>query len=154
MKRKTVVLGVVVLLAALILAVKYVGDKRAAAATLDPPLNLTAAFREITESGKPSVVVFSYDADCCETTKAFFNEYNTKAKAFLEEQKNKSNTLFVNTGVLDEEQVTEFLRIANETGITEVPCILLLDASGKPVQVLTGPFDAVAVTEAIRGTAR
>lgn len=154
MKRKAAILGVVVLLAALILVVKYVGDKRAAATTPDPPLNLASAFATLKESGKPSVVVFSYDADCCETTKAFFNEYNSKAKAFLEKQKSKSNTLFVNTGILDEEQASEFLRIANDTGIAEIPCILFLDADGKPVQTITGPFDATAVTRAAEGLVR
>lgn len=100
------------------------------------------------------MIVFSYDADCCETTKAFFREYNSKAKAFLERQKSESNTLFVNTGIMDEQQVSEFLRIAQEANITEVPCVLLLDSSGKPVQTILGPFDATAVSKAVEGLVR
>ena len=153
MKRRTIILGVVALLVGLMSTAKYIGNRRMAASP-EPHLNLASTYASFRQSGKPSVIVFSYDADCCETTKAFFREYNSKATAFLEKQKSKSNTLFVNTGIMDEQQVSEFLKIAQEANITEVPCVLLLDSSGKPVQIITGPFDTTAVSKAAVGLGR
>ena len=141
MKHRSVVLGLFVLLFGLVAAAKYESDAKATKPAQVEPLHLAASYQSFKQSGKPSVIVFSYDADCCETTKRFFNEYNTKARALLEKYRKRFNTLFVNTGTLDEEQVSEFLAVAREAKITEVPCVLLLDSSGQPVQVVSGPFD-------------
>jgi hypothetical protein len=37
---------------------------------------LQTAYEKIKDSKKPSIIVFSYDADCCPSTKQFFDEYN------------------------------------------------------------------------------
>ena len=154
MKRKTVLLCMVLVLVGLISTAKYISSRRAASTSADQPIHLASIYASFKQSKKPSVIVFSYDAECCETTKAFFQDYNSKAKAFLEKQKNKLNTLFVNTGTMNEQQVSEFLEIAQETSMTEVPCVLLLDSSGKPVEIISGPFDAAAVSKAAEGLVR
>jgi thioredoxin-related protein len=105
-------------------------------------LSLEEQYKSITSSSKPSIIVFSYDADCCETTKKFFNAYNTKAKQLMKEYENKVGTLFINTGTVTEDKENEVLsKIANDNNVSILPSILILDANGDKIKVFEGTLD-------------
>jgi len=113
--------------------------------------SLKGIYGRFIESGKPSILVFSYDADCCATTKAFFDNYNGIAKKILEGYNGKFNTLFINTGILDKNNMNTVIEIATQNEILNLPSILILDSSGKPYKVIGGVFDEAEVKQILDG---
>src|SRR4030065_1310334 len=56
--------------------------------TIDDGENsLKNIYQSFVESERPSILVFSYDADCCASTRAFFDNYNGMVKKLLDEYK-------------------------------------------------------------------
>lgn len=113
--------------------------------------SLKGIYGRFIESGKPSILVFSYDADCCATTKAFFDNYNGMAKKLMEEYKNKFNTLFINTGILDKNNMDTVIEIAAQNEILNLPSVLILDKTGKSYKVVEGLFDEADVKQILDG---
>ena len=107
--------------------------------------SLKGIYERFLESGKPSILVFSYDADCCASTKAFFDNYNGMAKKIIEEYNGQFNTLFINTGILDKNNMNTVIEIATQHEILNLPSILILDKAGKPYKVVEGLFDEAEV---------
>lgn len=104
--------------------------------------SLEKQYKRVIDSSKPSIIVFSYDADCCETTKRFYNEYNAKAKKLMKDYEGKFETLFINTGIINEEQERDMVKkIAREYGVKSQPSLLILDDKDKRVKVIEGDFD-------------
>ena len=117
----------------------------------EDPNSLKSIYQRFIESGKPSILIFSYDADCCATTKAFFDNYNGMAKKILEDYNGKFNTLFINTGILDKNNMNTVIEIATQNEILNLPSILILDSSGKPYKVIEGVFDEAEVKQILDG---
>jgi thioredoxin-related protein len=113
--------------------------------------SLKNIYQRFIESGKPSILVFSYDADCCATTKAFFDNYNGMAKKILEDYKSKFNTLFINIGILDKNNMNTAIDIATQNEVLNLPSILLLDKTGKVYKVIEGPFNDDEVRKVLDG---
>ena len=117
----------------------------------EEPYSLRSTYQSFIESGKPSILVFSYDADCCASTKAFFDDYNGMAKKLLEEYKSKYNTLFINIGILDENNMSTAIEIAAQYEALNMPSILILDKTGKAYKVIEGLFDEAEVKQILDG---
>ncbi|MBE3093194.1 MAG: hypothetical protein IMZ60_00050 [Actinobacteria bacterium] len=113
--------------------------------------SLKNIYQRFIGSGKPSILVFSYDADCCATTKAFFDDYNGTAKKILEDYKNKFNTLFINTGILDKNNMNTVIEIASQNEVINLPSILVLDKTGKAYKVIEGPFNDAEARKVLDG---
>ena len=117
----------------------------------EEPDSLRSTYQSFIESGKPSILVFSYDADCCASTKAFYDNYNGMAKKLLEEYKSKYNTLFINTGILDENNMSTAIEIATQYEALNMPSILILDKDGEAYKVIEGLFDEAEVKQILDG---
>ena len=117
----------------------------------EDPNSLKSIYQRFIESGKPSILVFSYDADCCATTKAFFDNYNGAAKKILEQYNSKFNTLFINTGILDKNNMNTVVEIASQNKVLNLPSILVLDKTGKTYKVIEGPFDEIEAKKVLDG---
>jgi len=117
----------------------------------EDPNSLKNIYQRFIESGKPSILVFSYDADCCAATKAFFDDYNGAAKKILEEYNSKFNTLFINTGILDKNNMNTVVEIASQNKVLNLPSILILDKTGKAYKVIEGPFDEIEAKKVLDG---
>ena len=113
--------------------------------------DLRSTYQSFIESGKPSILVLSYDADCCASTKAFYDNYNGMAKKLLEEYKSKFNTLFINIGILDKNNMSTAIEIANQYEALNMPSILILDKDGKAYKVIEGLFDEAEVKQILDG---
>jgi len=113
--------------------------------------SLKNIYQRFIESGKPSILVFSYDADCCASTKAFFDNYNGMAKKILEDYKSKFNTLFINIGILDKNNMNTAIDIATQNEVLNLLSILILDKTGKVYKVIEGPFNDDEVRKVLDG---
>ena len=113
--------------------------------------DLQSEYEKILKSGKPSIIVFSYDADCCASTKKFFDEYNKKALGLMEDYQDRFDTLFINTGILNEKDMDTALDIASKNEVTTLPSILILNSAGEAYEVIGGPFEESLVKNILDG---
>jgi len=146
----SIIIGVLVLIVGLFV-VKGIFKPNSKDASGGENLKLQTAYEKINSSEKPSIIVFSYDADCCPSTKQFFDEYNKKARQLMKDYEKQFETLFINTGILEEKDQQVLIDIAKENGVSRLPSILLRDSSGKPFKVIEGPFDDTEVRKIMDG---
>jgi thioredoxin-related protein len=114
-------------------------------------LDLKTQYEYIKESGKASLIIFSYDTDCCENTKKFFNEYNDRAKKLIKDYEDKLEPLFINAAELEEKDRELLISIAEENEVQSLPFILIMDEEGKCVQVIQETFDNKEIRKIIDG---
>lgn len=114
-------------------------------------VDLKTQYEYIKESGKASLIIFSYDTDCCENTKKFFNEYNDRAKKLIKDYEDKLETLFINAAELEEKDRDLLISIAEENEVQSLPFILIMDEEGKCVQVIQETFDNKEIRKIIDG---
>jgi len=146
----SIIIGVLVLVVGLFVAkgILKPDSKRAAG---EENLKLQTAYEKIKNSKMPSIIIFSHDADCCPSTKQFFNEYNKKARQLMKDYEKQFETLFINTGILEEEEQQVLIDIAKENGVSRLPSILLKDSEGKPFKVIEGPFEDAEIRKIMDG---
>lgn len=108
-------------------------------------------YQRFLESGRPSILVFSYDADCCPGTKAFFEEYNDAVMKLMKSYTGDFDALFINIGILGEKNMDTAVEIASQNNVLNIPSILILDRFGNGFKVIEGPFDKVEVKKILDG---
>ncbi|PKM51900.1 MAG: hypothetical protein CVV02_04625 [Firmicutes bacterium HGW-Firmicutes-7] len=151
-KRNIIIVGAVIVLVLTVFAVKNFmrkeneSDKGTALLNqIDQgfiKLSLEEQYKYINDQPMPTMIVFSYDADCCESTKKFFDEYNLKARQLMLEYEDQLEVLFINTGLIASEEENEMLmKIANDYEVSTLPSILIRNGKGEKVKVIEGPFD-------------
>ena len=113
--------------------------------------SLKGIYNRFIASGKPSILVFSYDADCCPTTKAFFEEYNAKVINLMKSYSGVFNTVFINIGILDKANMNTVTELAVKHGVLNLPSILLLDSLGNTYKVIDGEFKDSDLKEILDG---
>jgi len=97
-------------------------------------------YEKLKKTNKSSIIVFTYEGDCCESTKKFFDEYNSKVRELISAYKNDFNSLYINTGILSEDDQEILMKIANENGVKTLPTIVIRNSEGKVIKVIEGPF--------------
>lgn len=97
-------------------------------------------YNNLKNSGKPSVAVITYDADCCPGTKQFFVEYKETVELILLGYGNEISSMFINYGDVPVGEAENLQSIIQENGVLVIPAILILDKQGDVVHLVEGPF--------------
>jgi hypothetical protein len=149
-KRNLAIIAIVFIAVIAVFSVKILAGKGKVQKSDKSSLTLEGRYDKVIKSSKPSIIVFSYDADCCESTKKFFDEYNTKARIIMKAYENRFETLFINTGTISSKEDNDALvKIANDSKVSKLPSILILDGKGIPVKIFEGVFDDKEVRKAL-----
>lgn len=90
-------------------------------------------------SNKPTLFVFTYAGDCCETTKKFFDDYNQQVAAAVSRCGTALNVVWLDTAVSDEASIKAIEDLAYRYGVLYVPSVLLIGARGESLLVKAGP---------------
>jgi ABC-type lipoprotein release transport system permease subunit len=104
-------------------------------------VSLKEQYEQLRKSSKPSIIIFSYYGGCCEDTKKFLNEYNTKADQLMKDYEKKFTVLFINTGILKGADKDTLMKIEEENGASQLPFILIRDSKGKVIKTMEGSLD-------------
>jgi len=150
-KKKFRILIGVLILVLVVLLLKVIVQSGKKDISIQDKIDLKVQYEKFKKSNKPSMIIFSYNADCCPNTKKFFDEYNSKAKGLMSEYEDEINMWFINTGILEDKDEEELHNITKENGISKIPTILILDSSGKPYKVIEGIFKEDEVRKIIDG---
>ncbi|NSW93018.1 MAG: hypothetical protein HPY74_20655 [Firmicutes bacterium] len=144
-----ILVGIAVLLVIVVFAKGiFKGDPKQIS---DSNADLKTQYEYIKSCNKPSIIVFSYDADCCPGTKQFFDEYNSKVKKLIKDYEGKFEGLFINIGVLTTDDQKLLEEIAKDNGASILPSFVIRDANGKPQKLVEGPFDEKEVRKFMDG---
>ncbi|MDQ2087796.1 hypothetical protein RBH29_15300 [Herbivorax sp. ANBcel31] len=104
--------------------------------------SLKDRYERIKNSDKPSIIVFSYEGECCPGTKQFFDAYNEEVKAIMRDYEGKFETLFIDLDGVTYEQGQVIDSIAEENGIDQMASLVIRDRDGNPQKLVAGPFDS------------
>ena len=97
--------------------------------------------------GKPVILAFSFEADCCPGTKKFFNDYNLQIKQLFSEYEGRATGFFINTGNLKEETRDLLMEVAKRYQVQQIPSLIILDGAGEKHYQVEGPFQMDAIRE-------
>ena len=141
-KRNLLIVYIVFMAIIVVFAVKIINIRGDEGEKRDASMSLQEQYTLISKSSKPSIIVFSYDGECCESTKKFFDEYNNKAKQVMKDYESKYETLFINTESIKEKNDSNVLNeIVEEYGVSKVPSLLIRDNENRKVRIFEGVFD-------------
>jgi hypothetical protein len=104
--------------------------------------NSIEKYNKVSTSKEPSIIVFSYDAECCPTTEAFFYEYNIKVSTLIEDYGSKFECVYIDTGsTKTEKKQKKLLEIIDENKINQLPALIIKDSKGNTLKTIEGDFD-------------
>lgn len=152
MKRKQVIILISVLtLVLVVVLIKTKISTNVNEIVNDQPLDLQTQYEAIEKTKKPSIIVFSYDGECCESTKQYFDTYNAKVERIFEDYKKHFETLFINTDSLTEEEKKYLMTILSENRFKRLPTFVIRNQNGVPYKAIEGSFDDIKVRELLDG---
>lgn len=96
-------------------------------------------------SGKPAkTLVFTYNADCCESTKKFFEDHRNIVKDFENRYGNDVKFTWYDVSFQSESYQKELMEAAQKAGVNQIPAIVVLDSEGN---VLNRQFGNINTAE-------
>lgn len=141
MKSKLAIVAVLAVALGAVLVFKFSGDR--AAPALADEINAALA------SGRPVLFVFTYNGDCCESTKEFFQAYNGMVATMAEEFGSHLSVVWLDTALEDNASVGAMRSLAGRYGVTYLPSLLVVDAHGAGLLVHPGPPDPDALRQVL-----
>lgn len=101
--------------------------------------------------GRPVVLVFTYNADCCPGTKEFFEKHSAAVKRL--EKKYSAGVGFIWIDVAHYSEVDEkgLISTAKKYGVSGIPFVVLIDAKGNPISVFPGELNEKSVDARLEG---
>ena len=125
-RKRLVPLAAVVVLAAAIIGLKVLSDNHQATVTVSEEI------RAALSSGTPVLFVFTYQGDCCESTRKFFEGYGQAVTKGVEDfGSSRLAVVWLDTSLADEGSEKAILGLAAQYDITLVPSVALVDGSGR-----------------------
>lgn len=100
---------------------------------------------------EPAVLVFTYNADCCPSTKEFFDKHRAAVKKLEQNYASGANFVWIDVALYDRVDRDALMEVANKYGVTAIPAVVLIDAKGKPLPVMMGELDEKAASDKLAG---
>lgn len=88
---------------------------------------------------KPLAVVFTYGAECCPSTEAFYSVYDLEMRLTL--AKFDIESVWLNVGVESKADQEEILALTRRYSVTQVPSLLILDKDRVKVGLIEGELN-------------
>lgn len=100
---------------------------------------------------KPVALVFTYNADCCPTTKEYFDKHRSSVKNLEKKYAQSVNFVWIDIAYYDEHDREGLNSIARKYGVTAVPALVLIDSRGNSQPVIMGEIDEKSVAGKLAG---
>lgn len=121
-------------------------DDKAVAGT-----DLTKMVNSALGQGKPAVLVFTYNADCCPDTKEFFDKHRAAVKNIEREFSARANFVWIDVAIYNVVDGEGLNNLAKKYGVTAIPALVLVGADGKLLPVILGELDEKSVADKLAG---
>ncbi len=103
-----------------------------------PELSPAVLLEQALSHKQPTVVAFSYDAECCPGNEEFFAAYKEDVYRAVEPFSEKVQLVWINAGVESKLWQDEITTIARQYSITHLPSLLVLSDTGEEIEVFVG----------------
>jgi hypothetical protein len=137
--KKTVLLTVVFIALVILIAKPYFKQQNTteffALGTLTEKYNYMVQEKPVT------LIVLSYDADCCASTQAFFERYNQAINDIIENSSQELYTLYIDYAALSKEDEDVFNTLVEAYNLKTLPSLVLINRKGKILTKTEGPFN-------------
>ncbi|SHJ75778.1 hypothetical protein [Paramaledivibacter caminithermalis] len=150
-KKKFGILILVILAVVGVILAKELFAKSNIESTNEGSFSIEQEYEKIKKINKPSIIIFTYEGDCCESTKKFFDNYNSMANKLISKYKDSFESLYINTGILSKDDQEILMKIANENSVKKLPTIVIRNYEGKVIKVIEGPFIEKEVKDIMDG---
>jgi hypothetical protein len=149
-KRNLIIVSIVFIAVISVFSAKIFAERSNKVQIDSATLSLEEQYEKIIKSSKPSIIIFSYEGDCCESTKKFFDEYNSKARKIVKEYEGKFETLFIDTAnIIDKKDNDALMKIAKAHNVSGLPSLLILDSKGTALELFESIFDETEVIKSL-----
>ncbi len=101
--------------------------------------------------GKSAVLVFTYDADCCPSTKEYFEKHRTAVKGLEQKYSAKVNFVWIDVARYGETEKDSLVSIAKKYGVSAIPALVLIDAKGEPLPAVLGEINEKTIAGKLEG---
>jgi len=160
-KKNLLIISIVVVLIGAVILIKELtrtnNNVSASQANTVQTANTNADFTKLYEkytnlkkSGKPFLVVFSYEGQCCESTRLLLEKYNKQVKGIIEEYKNKIGSLYIDVEKANAQDNEGLSKIAGENKVAQIPSLLIVDAAGNKKELFSGEFQREKVINILK----
>lgn len=112
---------------------------------------LSGMVNEALVKGRPAVLVFTYNADCCPSTKEFFEKHRAVVKSLEQKYSPKANFVWIDVALYGETDKEGLLGIAKKYGVTAIPAVVLIDSKGNPNSVIPGELNEKSIDAKLEG---
>jgi len=100
---------------------------------------------------KPAVLVFTYNADCCESTKEYLEKHSAIAKSLEQKYSSRINFVWIDVALYNEVDKEVLFSIAKKYGVTGIPALVLIDSKGQPAPLIIGELNEKATADKLEG---
>lgn len=106
-----------------------------------PELSPAAMIEQALAHRQTTVLVISYDAECCPGTQEFFAAYKEDVYRAMKPFSDKVQFVWINAGVENKAWQDEIMVIARRYSVTHLPSLLVINSAGEAVELIVGPFE-------------
>lgn len=145
LKRNLVIVGIVVLAVAAVIGVKLSARKP----VVEPVSGVSDEIDAALTSGRPALFVFTYNGDCCEGTREFFDDYSSAVAALAGEFAERVAVVWLDTALTDPASVEAIQALAWAYEVQYLPSLLAVDGTGAKLTTQVGFPDAEALRAAL-----
>ncbi|MBM7855858.1 thiol-disulfide isomerase/thioredoxin [Desulfohalotomaculum tongense] len=100
---------------------------------------------------KPAVLVFTYDADCCPSTREFFDQHKQAVQTLERKYKNYINFVWIDIAFYQETEREALMKLAQKYAIASIPAVVLIGKDGKAVPPIVGELDPAELDKQLQG---
>lgn len=97
------------------------------------------------------MLVFTYDADCCSSTKEYFEKHRTAVKSLEQKYSAEVNFVWIDVARYGEAEKDSLVSIAKKYGVSAIPALVLIDAKGKPLPAVFGEINEKTIAGKLEG---
>ena len=98
--------------------------------------------------------MFTYNADCCETTRQFFDQHRNSVKELENKYGNRVQFTWYDVAVKDDTYQKEMLEVAKKVGVQNIPAFVVLDGSSNVLTRQIGQLKTDEVNKIFEGLSR
>lgn len=99
---------------------------------------------------KPAVLVFTYEADCCPSTREYFDRHKQTVQELESKYKNYVNFTWIDIAFYQETEREALMELANKYSVTSIPALVLVGKDGQADAPIVGEIDASGVDKQLQ----
>ncbi|MFZ5897799.1 MAG: TlpA family protein disulfide reductase [Bacillota bacterium] len=131
-----------------VIAWSALGDRGASPAAVDQPSTVADLLGPALSGGKPLVIVLTYNADCCESTKQYFARHREMAEEMEQSYQGRVSFIWLDIALYDKLDRSGLKKLAQDYQIKAIPAIIVLDGNG----AVAGRYEGIPDDTVIRET--